>query len=113
MDISVKIIRILTRLFYLFPIQKRKVVLTAYNGRQYSCSPKYISEGLLRKDGEYRIIYALKRDSKDNIPEGIERVTYRSFIHFYHLMTAGFVVFNSTGIPGLLPYRQKQVIIQT
>ena len=45
--------------------------------------------------------------------QGIKRIKYRSLTHFYHLMTAGFVVFNSSGIAGYLPYRKKQVIIQT
>lgn len=108
----INILRIVLRIFYLFPIKKNKVVLQAYNGRLYTCSPKYIAEGLLGT-GRYDIYYALNSDSKDEVPRGIKRIKYRSLAHFYHLMTAGFVVFNSGGVTGALPYKKKQIIIQT
>ncbi len=108
----VKLLRIILRLFWIFPVKKNKVVLTAYNGRLYTCSPKYIAEGLLKK-GNYDILYALRKDSKDTLPYGIKSIQYRSFSHFYHLMTAKFVIFNSGGISGSLPYRKEQIIIQT
>lgn len=106
------ILRIVLRVFYLFPIKKNKVVLQAYNGRLYTCSPKYIAEGL-DQTNRYDVFYALREDSKDEPPNSIKRIKYRSLSHFYHLMTAGFVVFNSSGITGFLPYRKNQVIIQT
>ncbi len=109
---AIWLLRILLRFFYLFPIKKNKVVLQSYNGRLYTCSPKYIAEGLLDTK-RYEVFYALDKDSKDELPEGMTRINYRSFKHFFHLMTAGFVIFNSTGITGFLPYRKKQVIIQT
>ena len=108
----IKILRVILRLFYFFPIKKSKVVLQAYNGRLYTCSPKYIAEGLL-KTGRYDVFYALNANSQDIVPNGVTRLRYRSLSHFYHLMTAGFVVFNSSGITGFLPYRKKQTIIQT
>ena len=108
----INILRIILRFFYLFRIKNNKVVLQAYNGRLYTCSPKYIAEGLSNTK-RYDVYYALRDDSKDKIPESIKRIKYRSFMHFYHLMTAGYVIFNSSGITGFLPYRKSQVIIQT
>ena len=108
----IEILRVVLRVFYLFPIRKNKVVLQAYNGRLYTCSPKYIAEGLLGT-GRYAVYYALKKDSKDTLPTGMRRLNYRSPAYFFHLMTAGFIVFNSSGVAGFLPYRKKQVVIQT
>ena len=105
-------LRAALHVFWVFPIRKNRVVLTAYNGRQYSCNPKYLAEGLL-KTGRYDIYYALRDDSKDILPNGIKRVKYRSLYHFYLLMTSGFVVFNSGGISIRLPYRESQTIINT
>ena len=112
MKLSVVLMRGLTKLFYIFPIKKDKVILTAYNGRLYTCNPKYIAEGLVNT-GKYKVLYATRDSCKDIIPERIERIRYRSLKHFYHLMTAGFVIFNSTGFSGFLPYRKRQTIIQT
>ncbi len=106
------ILRVVLKVFYIFPIKRNKVVLQAYNGRLYTCSPKYIAEGLA-KTGRYAVYYALKANSKDTIPAEIAQIKYRSLLHFYHLMTAGFVIFNSSGITGLLPYRKRQIVIQT
>lgn len=100
------------RIFWIFPIKKNKVVLTAYNGRLFTCSPKYIAEGLV-KTGRYEVLYALKSSSTDAIPSEIRRIKYRSIAHFYHLLTAKFVIFNSTGITGFLPYRRQQIVINT
>lgn len=106
------LLQLALRVFWVFPIKKNKVVLTAYNGRLFSCSPKYIAEGLI-KTGKYEVIYALRNSSTDVVPCGIKRIKYRSIGHFYHLLTAKFVIFNSTGISGLLPYRKQQVVINT
>ena len=106
------IIRVVLSIFYLFPIKMNKVVLQAYNGRLFSCSPKYLAEGLLETK-RYDVYFALSQKSKESLPKRIKRINYRSLMHFYHLMTAGFVIFNSTGFTGFLPYRKKQVIIQT
>ena len=98
--------------FKLFPLRRNRVILTAYNGRQYSCSPKYIAEGLLQT-GRYEVYYALRDDSKDILPKDIHRVKYRSLKHFFLLMTSGFIIFNSGGISNQLKYRKKQTIINT
>lgn len=108
----VNFLRLILKIFWIFPIQKKKVILTAYNGRLFSCSPKYIAEGLTATK-RYEVMYALKTDSNDTLPDGIKRIKYRSLSHYYHLMTAKFVVFNSSGFAGFLPYRRKQVIVQT
>ena len=105
-------LRVLLRLFYIFPIKKGRVVLTAYNGRTFSCSPKYIALALLKKPG-FEVVYALGKGATDALPSGIRRVRYKSLRHFYDLMTAQYIVVNCTGLPGLLPYRRGQTLIDT
>lgn len=110
---TIDLMRIVARLFYIFPIKKNRVILTAYNGRQYGCSPKYISSGLLKQENKYEIYYALADNVKISLPNGINRVRYRSLKHFYILMTSKFIIFNSTGFSGMMPYRNNQVVINT
>lgn len=109
MEHIIDFLRVILRMFWIFPIQD-KVVLTAYNGRQFGCSPKYLSLQLV-KDGR-RVYFALQNTSTE-IPNGINVLKYRSIAHFYHLMTAKYIVINSSGITDLLPYRKKQVLINT
>lgn len=110
---TVDLMRAVARLFYIFPIKKNRVVLTAYNGRQYGCSPKYISLGLLEQDNKYEIYYALDNNAKIPLPKGINRIRYRSLKHIYILMTSKFIIFNSTGFSGMMPFRNTQIVINT
>lgn len=103
-------LRMALKLFWVFPIDDHKVVLTAYNGRQFGCSPKYLSLQLA-KDG--RTVYYALQNSSMKLPNGIKTLKYRSVAHFYHLMTAKYIVINSSGLTDLLPYRKKQVLINT
>ena len=57
MEHIIDFLRVILRMFWIFPIQD-KVVLTAYNGRQFGCSPKYLSLQLV-KDGR-RVYFALQ-----------------------------------------------------
>ena len=109
--IKIYLMRFILRLLYILPIKNNRIVLTSYNGRQYSCSPKYIAESINSK--KYQVIYALKKDLKIELPKEINRINYKSIRHFIYLMTAKYIVVNSTGFTCLLPYRKKQVLINT
>ena len=112
MNKKIRAMRLLSRLFYVFPVMSNRVVLTSYNGRLYTCSPKYIAEALAQR-GDYEVLYALRNGSTDQVKEGMRRISYKSLAHFYYLMTARFVVLNSSGFSLYLPYRESQVVIQT
>lgn len=108
---AVVLLRIVLRLFWMVPVDSQKVVLTAYNGRQYGCSPKYLARKIAKKNT--KVYYALKHASTSAIPESIHVIEYRSLAHIYHLMTAKYIVINSSGLTDLLPYRKKQRLINT
>ena len=104
--------RFLMRIFWVFPIRNNQVVLTSFNGRLFSCNPKYLSLGLL-STGKYKIYFVLKKNVQEVLPEGIIRINYRSLAHYYKLMTSKYIVVNSTGLAAILPYRKTQVLINT
>lgn len=109
---KLRLFRLLMRLFWLFPVQDNQVVLTTFNGRLFSCSPKYLSLGLLALD-KYKIYYALRKNSPVVLPAGMIRIDYHSLKHYYKLMTSKYIVVNSTGLAAILPYRKKQVLVNT
>lgn len=110
---QIDIMRLLARVFYVFPIKRNRVILTAYNGRQYGCSPKYITERLSEEKNKFEVYYALDKKIETQLPQGVKRIDYKSFKHFYLLMTSKFIIFNSTGFSCMLPYRKNQIIINT
>ena len=108
------LLRGILRLFWIFPIQEHQVVLTSFNGRLYNCSPKYLAIALA-KHPDMQVYFAIKKEHEKNadIPSAIHQVRYASIKHFFLLMTSKYLVVNSTGVTGLLPYRKSQILINT
>ncbi len=109
---KIKLMRLLLRLFWLFPVRNDRVVLNSFNGRLFSCSPKYLALGLA-DTGRFKVYFVLRDGSKAVLPDGMIRLRYCSVRHFYMLMTSKYIVVNSTGFTGMLPYRKKQILINT
>uniref|UniRef100_UPI000A99FB95 CDP-glycerol glycerophosphotransferase family protein n=1 Tax=Clostridium sp. NkU-1 TaxID=1095009 RepID=UPI000A99FB95 len=67
-----------TNLFYhllrLFPINKKKIVFTTFEGDGgYCCNPRYIAEELLKKKEKFEIIWLVNNMEKQ-FPDGIKKV---------------------------------------
>jgi CDP-glycerol glycerophosphotransferase len=102
-------------LFHIFPIKQNRLVFYSFNGKQYSCSPRRVSEYLQKKyPGSYEIIWAFKDPQKaaSVVPEGTRCVRYRSLRYYYYAKTAKVLVFNVEGF-GELKRRKQQIFIQT
>lgn len=108
---KIELLRALLRVFWLLPINNKKVVITSYNGRKFSCNPKYLALALLRTDA--KVYFAQRKNYNPELPADIKPIRYRSVSHFIHLMTAKYIVVNSTGITELVPFRSNQVLINT
>jgi CDP-glycerol glycerophosphotransferase len=108
------IARIILKLFYIFPIEKRKVIFISYAGRQFSCNPKYIFEYILDHYGDAnRYIWCLNNYSllpdKYKIKH-VKTVSYLSLRYIYHIMTAGCIIQNNPPEP-IFPLRKKQIFV--
>lgn len=75
-------------LCYPLPIQKNKVVVSNFYGRGYSDNPKAIVRELLSRNAGLRIIWLLKPEAENDLPEGVEVCPNSSFRAIYHLVTA-------------------------
>ncbi|MCM3665238.1 CDP-glycerol glycerophosphotransferase family protein [Mesobacillus subterraneus] len=101
-------------LFNCLPIKKNKVFLFSYYGSQYGCSPKYITEYILKtypKD-YFDLVWAFNDpDSKVDI-EGIRKVKTMSLRYFYELCTSKVLITNFR-TTDLFIKRKEQYYIQT
>jgi CDP-glycerol glycerophosphotransferase len=105
-----------TNLFYhllrLFPINKKKIVFTTFEGDGgYCCNPRYIAEELLKKKEKFEIIWLVNNMEKQ-FPDGIKKVKNTFFNRAYHLTTAKAWVDNSRKAYGTAK-RKNQLYIQT
>lgn len=109
------VLRFVMRVLSIFPIRKNRIVINSYRGEQYSCNPKYISQGLQKMYPEkYEIIWAFKNPGKyyDLKKSGIKLVSFASIKRFYYEATAKISI-NNIGSYSWMPVRKGQEHINT
>lgn len=110
-----KIIKILLSWTKILPVQKNKILFFSYQGKSYSCNPKYIAEELLFNNDSagVTIYFALKNPNKyDDVPQKLNLIKYGSLKFFYCFFTSKVIITNSSNLP-YLPKKANQVLINT
>lgn len=103
---------LLCRFLSLFPIQENKIVCSSFKGKHYADNPKYITEELLRGNGDYDIVWLLLKNNNAELPQGVRRVTYGSLDGLKELMTAAVWIDSSVKEYGVFK-RKKQFFFET
>ena len=109
--IFAKLKYIFALIFYIFPVNKNKVVVYNFAGNGFGDNPKYLVKELL-KHKPYKIIWIVK-DKNIEMPSGIKKVRYNSLSSIYHLTTAKLWLDTIRNNPKPLFKRKKQTYIQT
>ncbi len=101
--------KILVFVFSLFPIKRNKLLFMSYDGGQYSCNPKYITEHILanRKE-EFDIVWILNK--KGSYP--FKTAKAMSLKAFFHFATARVLISNQR-LPVFFTKRKEQFYLQT
>lgn len=79
-------VRVVSLLFYLFPIKRNRITVYNFMGNGYGDNPKYLVEELL-KHGDYEIVWIV-RDINVEMPKRIKKVRYNSLKSYYYMTTA-------------------------
>ena len=109
------LIRVLLLPLCLLPIRKNRVLFVSYRGKQYSCSPRAISEALEKMSGgEIEIGWAFHRpqDFETLTARGIRVLDDRSFAFVVYALTARVICTNAYYKP-FLPRRRGQFFLRT
>ena len=106
-------IQIALQVFRLLPLQN-KVSFIAFSGRQYSDSPRRISELLTKEHPEIQQVWAFNEPEKFRFLEekGIKVVKYKSFEYLYYVMTSKVYVDNAE-FWSALKFRPGQMVLET
>ena len=101
------------QLFRLLPLQNR-VNFIAFSGRQYSDSPRRISELLRKEHPEIQQVWAFNEPEKFRFLEetGIKVVKYKSLEYLYYVMTSRVYVDNAE-FWSALKFRPGQMVLET
>lgn len=104
---------ILIRCFWIFPVNKNKIVFCSYFGKGISDNPKYIMEEIINQDLEYDLVWIAKDNINDNnIGNKVRYVKWHSIRSMYELATAKIWVDNSRKAK-YIKKRKSQYYIQT
>ena len=108
------LLRTLLNCFDFFPIKMKRLLFYSFNGKQYSCNPKQITEKLLTDCSDLEIIWAFKNPKlfEGKINSNIKIVKYRRVQYYYLAKTSKVIVQNVQGF-GELSRRKNQYVIQT
>lgn len=95
----------------IFGIKNNKIVFRSFIGKQYSDSPKVISEKLKKINSNLDIVWIMNDIQNKEIPSNITVVSNKSIRKFYELSRAKVWIDN---FPMRIPYKSKeQLYIQT
>lgn len=97
--------------FRIFPIQKNKVVFSNYVGKGYGCNPKYIAEELLKRGGDWDLVW-LVNDITYSFPQKIRVIKQETIQAVYEAATAGFWIDNQRKL-SYHKKRKNQYFIET
>lgn len=110
---SIYLLRLLLRVFFLCPIDKKKIVFCAFGGTKIACNPYYVYLHLIEKyPNGFNVYWVLNKDDRSRIREHDVLIYPKGIKFFYHLLTASVIVDND-GFKSYIPFRKKQMYINT
>ena len=113
--ICTNIIWTISRIMCIFPLEDNKIFFMSYDGKQYSDSPKYVSDYLLLNNKDIKQVWGFNKDfdyKKSKPAEGIICCKKGTLSFLYHLFTAKEIVINDF-ISTLFKLRKNQVLLNT
>lgn len=97
--------------FRIFSLKKR-IIFSSFSGRQYSDSPKAISDYILQNHPDIEVVWAFISPKDFDINQKIKKVKYKSLRYIYYVLTSRIYVDN-VEVWSLLRFRKGQTVIQT
>ncbi len=106
-------IRFLLRAFWIFPVNRKRLVFLSFSNKSYACSPKYIYRYLKQHSTEnLEYVWILNSDISYDDLKGVKCVPKKTILFYYYMMTAA-VIINNNIAPSYYPFRKSQLIIGT
>lgn len=112
--LSIMIIRMILKVFYVFPIKNNKVLYMSYGGKKFNCNPKYIFQYIQKKTNALEHIWVIGDEKNDELTGYADTllVDNKGLSFYYHFLTSKVVISNAS-IPTYIPLRKKQKYIET
>lgn len=102
----------LLKLLWLLPIKKDEVLFLSYDGKQYSDSPRCLSEVIHDRYPGKKLIWALNNTDNPDVPEYARIIDRNSFEFLRTISTVGTIISNNS-LSSYIPIRKKQIFLNT
>lgn len=111
---GILITRFLLKVFYIFSIKNDRIIFISYDGKDITCNPKYIYQGLIERYGnKYEYIWCLNKAAFYNSKYQVQKkVMPKTVMFFYYALTSKFYINNGIA-PSYIPFRKNQCVIGT
>ena len=91
------------------PVVHGRVVCWAYNFKQYSCNPRYLTEYLLKHHPEFEIYWVLRKGfDTSELPEGVKAVRFRTWEYLRLMASAEFLLTNIRTDPWRIYWHKRE-----
>ena len=92
----------------LFPVRKGTVMCWAYNFRQYSCNPRYLTEYMLDNEPSLKIFWVFRKGiDTSSVDPRISCVRFRSWEYYRLVNTAEFLITNIRTDPYRIYWKKR------
>lgn len=108
----IKLLSLLLKLFWLFPLKKKTVLFLSFDGKQFSDSPKAVYDEMLRQGGGYQLMWGFREPNKIDGISNLNFVKLSTFKFYYVFCTSKYIIVNDF-FATYLPVRNSQVLINT
>lgn len=105
--------RILSHVFYIFPVKKNRILFSSFEGKNYGCSPKYIFEYMYKNYGDsYEYVWCINDTNKIPKMYKVLSCSHLTFLHLFYLLTSRVIISNQPIVP-IVSKKKEQVFINT
>lgn len=93
-----KILYIIVSYLYSLLLPSKKIVYFCSFFGQFSDNPKYIYKKLVELYPDINIAWCINKANSGKFPNGVKKVVFQSFFHYYYIYNASVVVDNNMGL---------------
>ncbi|MGL4252820.1 MAG: CDP-glycerol glycerophosphotransferase family protein [Fusobacteriaceae bacterium] len=106
------IYKIFYKFFWIFPIKKNRVLFSSYFGRNYSDSPRFLFEELIKHRSDLDIIWVQNRENSELKEKNVKLIGINTWQYLYYSATSAYWIDNCHGYHLREP-RKETVYLQT
>ena len=111
------IMRFILHIYWIFPVNNKRIFFMSTMGKNYSCNPKYIYKNIIKdekfKNSEIIWCFLNPKEINEEFDDNVKVIKKGNYLqYFYYLLTSRVIIYNCGGF-SYAPIRKKQLLIET